>query len=198
MNKLIVLGIDPSFTNMGLCVGDLNLSQHEIGIHCLEVLHLQLVSTEVQNKKSVRKSSDDLRRAKELHTELQNVISVYKPHIIFTEVPSGSQSAVAAKGLGIAVGVLASITQPLIQVSQLEVKLASIGKKTASKDEIIQWAINLYPEAPWLKHNKKLVAKNEHIADSVAVINAGIATEEFKSLMVAFKAAHHHIKMKRR
>ena len=187
--KITVLGIDPSLTNMGLCVGEIDTLHHAVGIHCMEVTLLHLVRTEVQNKKTVRKSSDDLRRAQELHTELHRVIAKHKPQMIFTEVPSGSQSAVSAKGLGIAVGVLASITRPLIQVSQQEVKMASVGKKTASKEEMIDWATRLYPEAEWLTHRGKLVAHNEHLADAVAVINAGICTDEFKRLLVAFRVA---------
>ena len=68
----------------------------------------------------------------------------------------------------------------LIEVSSLEVKKSSVGKKTASKEEMRQWAYEKWPDAPWLKHGGKLVQKNEHLADALASVEAGIRTEQFK------------------
>ena len=68
-----------------------------------------------------------------------------------------------------------------------EVKLAGAGKKTATKEEMINWAASQYPKANWLyqKRNgvKCLVNKNEHLADAVAAIHAGIQSETFKQLL---------------
>jgi Holliday junction resolvasome RuvABC endonuclease subunit len=189
--RLIVIGLDPSFANLGICAGAFSSNAGTELPKCLDIEELKLIHTDVQNKKVVRKSSDDLRRAKEQHTALHNMLDKYSPHIVFTEVPSGSQSAVSAKGLGITIGILASITYAVIQVSQQEVKMASVGKKTASKEEMIDWATSLYPDAPWLTHNKKLVAANEHLADAVAVINAGMRTDEFQRLVMAFTVMQH-------
>ena len=192
--KLTVLGIDPSFANMGFCVG--NIDTDGIGKHFrhpMQIAELLLVSTEGRDKKEVRKSSDDLRRAKELHTALHDILDRHNPNIVFCEIPHGSQSARASWALGISVGVLASCSVPLIQLSALEVKLASVGNKSASKAQMIDWATKLFPDAEWLKHNKKLVAKNEHLADAVAVINAGMRSDEFERLVAAMNAATHTV-----
>ena len=116
-----LLGIDPAFANMGLCAAIKNGSQ-------VDVVDLKLITTDGQNKKTVRKNSDDLRRAKELHTGLHSMIDEHRPHIIFAEVPQGAQNARAAWGLGIAVGILASIQVPFIQLTPLEVKLCTVVK----------------------------------------------------------------------
>lgn len=179
MTTLTVLGIDAAFSNMGLA----RMSVESRGGHIIDVESLCLVCTEGQHKKEVRKSSDDLRRARELHDAL--IRECGGTFLAMAEVPSGSQSSRASWSLGIAVGILAGCPVPVIQVSQLEVKLASVGKKTASKDEMIEWARSLYPHANWLTHRGKLTKSNEHLADAIATVHAGVRTETFKLLCSA-------------
>lgn len=185
---LTVIGIDPAFANMGLCRAGINLNVSQ-GLKPLEIQELKLISTEGQDRKVVRKSSDDLRRAQELHAGLVEFCSPSYhpssfPRIAFAEIPSGAQSAAAAKALGIAVGVLAACPIPIIQVNPLQVKLFTAGKK-ATKDDMIAWAVGLYPDADWLRHGKegRITKANEHLADAIAIIHAGIHTTEFKQLV---------------
>jgi hypothetical protein len=86
------------------------------------------------------------------------------------------------------VGVLGGCPAPLIELSPTEVKLAAIGSKTAGKEEMIEWAMGKYPYAPWIKRAGKPVAKNEHLADAVATIHAGIKTEQFQSVLRMLRA----------
>lgn len=176
--NLKAIGIDLAFAHMGLC--KVSINQHlEIQI---EALHL--VSTEGRDKKEVRKSSDDLRRARQLHESLQS-FAIAPASIAFAEVPHGSQSSRASWSLGIAVGVLASCPLPVIQVSALEVKLASVGKKTASKKDMINWAVDNFPSADWIRYRGNLTNENEHLADAIATVYAGIRTDAFQTLRVA-------------
>ena len=107
-----VVGVDSAFSNMGLARASIDLRTGSILINSL-----RLISTEAQAKKVVRKSSDDLRRARELH----GALSEFAPGslVAFAEVPHGSQSGRASWALGIAVGVLASCPIPMIQVNAL-------------------------------------------------------------------------------
>jgi len=185
MKSIRVAGLDVAFSNFGMARAEI----HPDGIKNLDytrvnVTDLKLLSTTGMDKKVVRKSSDDLRRARELLVPMQNFCTTAT--IAFAEVPHGSQSARASWSLGVSVGVLASCPIPVIQVSALEVKMATVGKKTASKQDMIDWAVSLYPDAQWLHHGKKLVAANEHLADAVAAIYAGIKTDEFKRLVALF------------
>lgn len=81
---------------------------------------------------------------------------------------------------GICLGVLAACSIPVIQVSPLETKLASVGHKTASKADMIAWASNLYPDADWLSCRGRLIASNEHLADATAIVHAGVRTPELR------------------
>jgi Holliday junction resolvasome RuvABC endonuclease subunit len=173
MARIQVVGVDAAFSNMGFAIADIDLISKKI-----LVKDIKLVKTESMSGKSVRKSSDDLRRAKQLQAAL--VANSDHCYVAFVEVPHGSQSARASWSLGIAVGVLSSCPIPIIQVNAEQVKMASIGKKTASKMDIINWAYKLYPDLPWLKSKDRLIQANEHMADAIATLHAGVLTDDFK------------------
>jgi hypothetical protein len=180
MKTIHVAGLDVAFANFGMARAEIDI---DVAMNMyVNVTDLKLITTEGLNKKTVRKSSDDLRRAREILEPLKTFCLNFVG-VAFAEVPSGSQQARSSWGLGISVGVLASCPVPVIQVSQLEVKMATVGKKTASKQEMIEWAVARHPAAPWLYSKKRLVAANEHLADAVATIYAGMKTDEFKRLV---------------
>lgn len=180
MSLLKVVGVDPALRNFGLVKATINIADPNFPI---EIQHLELVSTETDaaSKKVVRKNSDDLQRARKLHHSLHQFIG--DANMVFAEIPVGSQSARAMASYGVCIGVLASIRKPLVQLTPTEVKLAAVGDKNASKRDMINWATTAYPEANWLrvKRNGKmeLVDKNEHLADAVATLHAGLLTDQF-------------------
>jgi len=180
MTKYEVIGIDAAFANMGLARAEIIIDKGQLVIVGKD---LRLVSTERRDKKVVRKSSDDLRRAKTLVEQMQYFTQTAT--IAFAEVPSGSQSASAARALGIAVGVLGACTVPLIEVSPMEVKrlFSPDGKRKVPKTEIIAWAMKQWPHLPWCQHRGKPTLDNEHLADALATIVAGTRTPEFKQAM---------------
>jgi Holliday junction resolvasome RuvABC endonuclease subunit len=176
---ITVSSFDPSLRNFGMAKLTLDLDTLAITI-----ADLKLIKTEKQASKQVRQNSDDLRRAKELVREFQSFAGGTR--IGFAEIPSGAQSARAAYSFGVSVGILAASPVPLIQVQPFETKLASVGTKTASKEEVIEWAVEAYPDAPWLKRKNKgndvLLNDNEHLADAVAIAHAGIKTDQFRQI----------------
>lgn len=166
-----ILGIDPALVNTGLA-----LFNHTDGNN--SIIDLGLIVTSSSGDKNVRKNIDDYNRAVLLHTQLQTWIS--RCDCVCVELPQIAGANVQARSMwssGIALGILASISKPVVVLTPSEVKLAT-GNKTASKEEVIAWATSLYPDAPWKKVKRKgemvLVDKNEHIADAVAVVHAGL------------------------
>lgn len=186
MPRLIkVLGVDPAFSNMGFARTTIDLDTLEI-----KVDSLLLIKTESQQGKSQRKNSDDLRRGNQLYKALCQQTDGCT--IAMVEVPHGSQSARASWALGIALGVLSACPIPIIQLTAQQVKLATVGSKTTKKDEMIEWATNLYPNAVWLRQGTRLVAANEHLADAVATVHAGIKLDEFLQLVALLKSHTEH------
>lgn len=187
MAYITIAGCDPSMNNFGFCKGKIDLDS---GVFSLEKILLSQAPPESKNK-SVRKNSQDLSRAR-IHTEATRAF-LKDVDVVCVEIPVGSQSARAMASYGICIGVLASIDTPMVQVTPTEVKMVATGTKTASKKDMINWANTLYPEADWLTKKVHgvitLVDKNEHIADAIAAMHAGVKTDQFKGMLSAFRAA---------
>ena len=181
---LKIVGLDPSMSNFGMVEANLCPTS---GV--LSNVNLFLCENPPEPKnKQVRQNSMDLERARKLYEALTQTVK--GADLVFVEIPVGSQSARAMASYGMCIGLLASIDIPLIQVTPSEVKLAGAGTKTATKAEMIQWATNKHPEANWLTAKTKgvtrFVDKNEHLADALAAIYAGMRTDEFKRAKAFF------------
>jgi hypothetical protein len=197
MGSILVAGLDPAFAHFG--IARMRLDLDTLG---LKFERMRTIVTEklAGKRKVVRQNSDDLRRARELHGGLHEELEGCT--VAFGEIPSGTQHSRSAMGFGIAIGVLASLKIPMIEVMPVETKLHSVGSKTAEKPEIIAWAAQRYPEGDWLRYEKdtrnktgKVVNRagdlhgdNEHNADACAVIHAGLRTPEFKQLLALWNA----------
>lgn len=186
--KVRVLGCDPSLNNFGLVKATIDTDTFEVNIVDLNLS--KPPKADSATKKQVRKNSDDLRRAKFQADALRAAVS--DATIVIVEVPVGSQSARAMASYGICIGVLAGIHDTaIIQVTPSEVKLTAVGTKTASKQEMIDWAVEKHPEANWLtrklKGEIKMTNDNEHLADAVAAIYAGMETDQFKGMVSMFR-----------
>lgn len=180
MNTIPLVGFDPALANWGTARVLLDIDTME-----LEIESLVLTVTDKLASKQVRKNSDDLRRAQEIRGAM--ALGCTDRMYAFAEIPSGAQDANASRAFGIAVGVMASCPIPLIQVQNFEAKLAAVGTKTASKQEMIEWATEKWPDAPWLRArgaaNGKFTNANEHLADAMAIITAGVRTTEFAPIL---------------
>lgn len=181
---LRVVGLDPSLRNWGVAVGTYDIVAKALTIQRLDVLN-PVIST----GKKVRQNSLDLESAHQLYKGA--AAAVKDAHAVFVEVPVGSQSARAMASYGICVGVLGAVRgegTPFFEVTPTEVKLAGFGTKTATKQEMIKWAVAKHPEAGWptYKQNGTMLvseAKAEHQADAIAAIYAGIACVPFQQML---------------
>jgi len=179
-----VLGCDPSLRNWGLALGT-----YSIGSKKLTIDRISVTNPELSKNKQVRQNSLDLEAAYQLYSGLLNFVG--DVDAIFVEVPVGSQSARAMASYGICVGVLGALRAngiPFFEVTPTEVKLAAAGKKTATKQDMIQWATSKHPEANWPTYKEHGVirvteAKAEHQADAIGAIYAGIASNSFQQLL---------------
>lgn len=185
MPKITFAALDGSLRNFGIAK-----LQYDTNTGDLSVLDLILTKTEKSKIKSVRASSDNLLRAQSIAKSV--AASLEDCAMVFAEVPSGGQDYNAVLGFGIVIGIYASITVPLIEVSPYETKLIAVGTKTASKQEMIAWGFEKFPEAPWRTKKSKgeLVPTldNEHLADAVAIGHAGLQTPMFKQMISMLNA----------
>lgn len=193
MTIIRMLGVDPSLTHTGYAVAEVCTVSRKI----LRVIEFGTVITAPSKVKQVRRSSDDLARARAAASTLSEVINRHQIKIGVSEIPSGAQSARAALSFGIAIGILASLTIPLIEVSPSEVKMATAGTKVADKEDMVRWAVTLTNETDsavvwdtskkandWaIPHGSGFVVKTmEHQADAICGIQAGLNTEQFRQL----------------
>ena len=178
MGIVRVAGIDPSLRNTGLVVMDIDAEANSF----YNMIDLHLLRTEPSKNKSQRKSSADYQAASEIATGLRQRLTKHGVQVVFAEVPSGAQSARASWSLGISLGIIASIQPAPIEVTPMQTKVHSIGIKTATKQEMIEWAARTYPDAPWLRKGDRLLNANEHLADAIGVVHAGLMTPEWGSI----------------
>ncbi len=190
-NSIKVCGVDPSLRNWGLAVGTYDiLTKH------LNIDQVAVTNPELSKGKQVRQNSLDLEAALQLYKGMLNVLDGVQA--IFVEVPVGSQSARAMASYGICVGLLGALRAngiPFFEVTPTEVKIAGAGKKTATKQDMIQWAVKKHPEANWPTYKEHGViriteAKAEHQADAVAAIYAGITGNSFQQMLPFLVAKH--------
>lgn len=182
--KIQVCGMDPSLRNWGFAEAILDLETGELSTPVLS-----LVQTVDPTGKQVRQNSKDLSLAEQLAGPALRIARRSK--VIFVEVPVGSQSARAMASYGVCVGVLGSVRAegiPLIEVTPLEVKETFTGNKTATKEQMIQKAIELYPDANFPRQGKRITNKAEHVADAIAAIHAGVQTPAFQNIMRIIKS----------
>lgn len=180
MAILKVLGMDPSLRNWGIAAGTLDTETGK-----LLVKHVNVIQSVLPEGKQVRQNSKDLSAAQQIMAGVLPYLNE-KPHLIFAEVPVGSQSARAMASYGLCVGVLGAIRAigiPFFEVTPNEVKMATVGTKTATKAQMIAYALREQPLANWPYLRGKLsAAKAEHMADAYAAIVAGLNTNEYLQL----------------
>lgn len=182
--SLRVVGFDPSLNNWGLAAGT----------YCFDTQHINITELGVTKPvlptgKTVRKNSKDLEAAQQLASGAFEAAK--NAHAIFVETPTGSQSARAMASYGICIGILGALRAtgiPFYEFSPTEVKVTATGNKKASKAEMIAWATEQFPNAPWptYKRNGELLISEgqaEHMADACATIVTGINSSMFRQAM---------------
>ena len=176
------VSIDPSLTHTGIVWGEIKDNKiHTDGMMLLE--------TEKTKNKQVRASSDTIDRCRYTYNNLMNLINNIQPQVIFVETPSGSQSSDGMKSYGAVCQLIATLNPIPIEVTPTEVKMATVGNKTASKLDMIKWAYDRF-EINWFRstkgfkmHDGEILAhKNEHIADACCIAVAGMQTRQYNQI----------------
>lgn len=156
---------------------------------------LGLIHAPKSGKKIVRIADERADRCATMVGDLMGLVSQYEIPGIIGELPSGSQNAAAANLLGWAAGLVVSMCRilelPAEWVNQNDVKIATTGKKNATKHEIMD---NVARRYGWERSEKVIqitkgkrkgkttrqvtyqalgekypAGKFEHIADSIGV-----------------------------
>lgn len=190
MSSIKVVGFDPSMTHWGIATGRYDLNQHSVGIDALSVIQPVKMAG-----KQIRQNSKDVDVAEQLYTRAWE--AVQGAQAVFVEVPVGSQSARAAVSYAMCIGILAGFRVngiPFFEVTPTEVKMVSVGKKNASKLQMIEWGLQQHPAAPWpyyTKHGQQEISATiaEHMADAIATIYAGVNQNTFKQMLSLQRAA---------
>ena len=160
---LTILTNDPSFTGWGWAI-----------IRNDVVINIGCIKTAPENKKKrIRKSDDTIRRIQEINTILLRVIRKYHVNYILSEAPHGSQSAVAAVMIGVVTGVAQTISDaleiPIEWYSEEDSKKCVLGKRSATKKEMIE-AIDKIYIVPWFN----VGYKDEAVADAMAIYHTAM------------------------
>lgn len=185
--KIKIVGFDPSMSNWGICKATLDVATMQFSVD-----DLILIETESESKKGVIKQSDDLRRAKIVQDGM--IAACEGASFAIGEIPFCNPAGYAGANFnsGLVTGVLASCPLPLIQVFPAEVKQKATGIRSATKGEMIEWAMKKYPDAPWrmrkLRGKMTPTAANEHLADAVASINAGLDSQQLQQALAIFRS----------
>lgn len=178
--------MDPSMRNWGLSVFLLDLDTYE-----MEVTDLQVIHSNKDTKKARLKVSRDAMTAEELMNGI--IPYIEDADVIVAEMPIGGRDSQAALSYAMCVTIIAAISvsySKVFEVTPAEVKLNVV--KDATKDQMIDWATKMHPEAPWKYRKVKgenLIIKGfaEHVADSIGVLYAASKKKEFFKLIQSFK-----------
>jgi len=147
----MILCLDPGFSNFGCSV----INQHG------RVVDLGTIQTQKTKNKLLRVADDDVQRITHIAAKLTELVNKYNIQGVLAELPpSSSQSASAAKSLGMAVALtttlFTTLNIPVEWATPAEVKKAMTGKENASKTEMMMTACKKYG---WQTSQKNVFSK---------------------------------------
>jgi hypothetical protein len=140
-------------------------------------------------KEKKGKNLHDVNSVRCILADLDAFLLKHNPHLVCAELPLGSQSSQAMIGLGICTAILSTIKYPLILVNPFDVKkvVYAGAKRKVAKGEIVEWATTKQPSELWFKRKLKgkivYMASNEHLADALVSIYAGMEKEVFSKIV---------------
>lgn len=155
-----ILALDPSMTAWGWVVLDSSGRLLESGC----------IKTEPSNKKlRIRKADDKVRRIEEINAVFIPIIHKYKIQLILSELPHGSQSAVAACMLCMVTGIAQTIADcfriAIEWYSEGDVKSFLFHRQSVSKLEMKEMMKKNFPG----KHWTGIDYRDEAVADALAI-----------------------------
>lgn len=155
---------DPSFTAWGWAILDARGNIYEAG--CIK-------TAPEHKKKRIRKGDDTIRRISEINVELLRLLFKWDVKVIVSELPHGSQNASAAVMIGVVTGIIQALADsleiPVEWFSEQDAKKSILGKKAATKEDMIRAIDKLY-KVPW----KGVKYADEAIADALAIFHVAM------------------------
>lgn len=166
-----VLAFDPSLRNWGCVVAQVDMSTQTVNV--LHTATLKIVSD------ADAKNIQLFEIAGKMFVELYRLIKQYKPDLIVSEIPHGSQSANGMKFYAFTITILGIISKlgiPLKVISAYDVKHV-VSSDNPSKKNIVEWVHKKHPSVfPLNSSGKVTVDSNQHVADAIVVIYAHLNT----------------------
>lgn len=188
-----MLGIDPGLSNTGYAVARVDVRARRI----VKTLELGTIQTERETAKTIRRTSDDLRRARKIHRELKAVVERHSISVAACEMQSTAPYKRISLNFGVTLGVIASFDFFLIELLARDVKKSVTGDRDAPKEKIIRWALEVTrnDDVRWptsarqnrmdLSYRARHVTLGaEHQADALAVIHAALQTDQMRDLFL--------------
>jgi len=183
------LALDMTLRNTGWTV-----FQHENGVWFPEAGGC----IRTKNEKATRKlfqMEEDIRAATEVRRGLLDLTDEWNPVMMVVERLDGTQTSTQARTFGLVeatfMGVFEETDIPYRLISATDAKVHMTGKKTATKNEMAQAVINMYPE--YVEANvpkatkgailKKYIGWSEHIFDSVCIFETAKASQEIRTFL---------------
>jgi Holliday junction resolvasome RuvABC endonuclease subunit len=192
-----MLGIDPGLSNTGYAVALVDPKARKI----VKTLELGTILTERETNKTIRRTSDDLRRARKIHRELREVVDRHAISLAACEMQSTTPYKRISLNFGVTLGVIASFDFYLVEMLARDVKKAVTGDRDAPKEKIIRWALELTrgDDVRWptsarqnrmdLSYRARHVTlAAEHQADALAVIHAALQSDQMQDLLALQRA----------
>lgn len=180
-----LIGLDNGFASIGYAVMVVDGTRARIA-------QLGVFYTQKSNKKqNVLTTEDNLRRAIEIAKFFRELLAAAPSTVAFcAEGMSFPRSSSVAAKMAFAWGVLASLSEatrvPVLQGSPQFLKKTVCGKKNASKEEIRDAVVKLYPEIKAMRARLN-VGEWEHAHDAVAAAHTILVTA--KEVQIAQLAA---------
>ncbi len=174
MGDLRVLAVDPGFASLGWAV----VSFTDSGPVCEAAGVLRTAADRTKLK-----YNDNVDRSRYLYENLKQIADQFGIRIIASEAQSWTRFANADRALAFSFGLLAAlgveIGAPIVQITPQVVKARVCGKKTASKDEVMQAVCRLATGSQDKLEAIRATTQREHAADAI-----GVALASFEEPLV--------------
>lgn len=178
---LNILGIDPGFGNIGICVSKKLYKEN------LNVIRMDTITTKPEYKKRNNYVEDDnMRRIRIIVQEINNIIETNDINVICFEEFSQMRNAVSARKVyGVIGGILtlAFIHDiPIFQSRPQDIKLKLCKKRSATKIDIQNALNEMFPEIKNIL--PKATGKHEHCYDALSSIVSCLDSDILKIISI--------------
>lgn len=169
MSVLKFISVDPSLSNTAVVYGTII---GEVIPEGYFLLHTD------PPKKGEKKINSIVSRAKYILDELRDFVNKFNPDVCFAELPTGSQSSSASISVGVSCCIIATLGDKTVSVTASDVKMNSVGSKTATKKEIMGYCENKYPNFMFerKKDGSMVEGRMEHVCDAICIAEVGFKT----------------------